>query len=425
ERRSNQMGHHLRAMGVGPECVVGIAVERSLEMVVGLLGILKAGGAYVPLDPAYPAERLQLMLDDSDATLLIAQQRIADRLPEVPLPCGARHGDWDAMERYPAAPPLAATLSANLAHIVYTSGSTGRPKAVAAVHSAVVNRLEAEREISGITAQDVCCQKTSIGFVDAVAETWGPLLSGRLLIVASESEAKNPEELLSLISRERITRLVTVPSLAWSMVESPRAGEELKSLRSWTLSGEALQGDLLRRLRQSLPECRFINLYGSSEVAADATCYADADAAERATVSIGRPIANTQSYVLDRSLEPVPVGVIGELYIGGEGLARGYLGEGGLTAERFVANPYGADGSRLYRTGDLVRWGKDGNLEFVGRVDDQVKIRGRRIEPGEVEAALREHPEIQETAVVAREDVAGEKRLVGYVVWRGGGGCVV
>ncbi len=416
DRRTNRLAHYLQTLGVGPETRVGICMERSLEMIVGLLGILKAGGAYAPLDPAYPVERLRSMLDDSDAPVLIAQKRIADRLPEVTQRRVYLDSDWEAIEQYPDTAPPTATLSANLAHIIYTSGSTGRPKAVAAVHSAVVNRLEAEREISGVSGQEVCCQKTSIGFVDAVAETWGPLLSGRLLIVASENEARNPRELFSLISRERITRLVTVPSLAWSMVESERVGEDLKSLRSWTLSGEALPGELLRRLRQSLPECRLINLYGSSEVAADATCYAEADGAERVTVPIGRPIANSQSYVLDRSLELVPLGVIGELYIGGEGLARGYLGEGGLTAERFVANPYGVEGSRLYRTGDLGRRLADGNLEFIGRADGQVKIRGVRIELGEIETALLERPEVHQAVVVAREEESGEKRLVAYCV---------
>src|SRR5262249_32949572 len=210
---------------------------------------------------------------------------------------------------------------------------------------------------------------------------------------------QNAEELLAIISRDRMPRLVTVTSLAWSMEESPRAGEERKSLRSWTLSGEALQGDLLRRLRQSLPECRFINLYGSSEVAADATCYVDAEGVERVTVPIGRPINNIQSYVLDQYLELVPLGVIGELYIGGEGLARGYLGQGGLTAERFVANPYGAEGSRLYRTGDRARRLVDGNLEFIGRADHQVKIRGVRIELGEIEAGLVSHSKVREAVV--------------------------
>ena len=200
------------------------------------------------------------------------------------------------------------------------------------------------------------------------------------------------------------------------MMESPEAGRELKSLRSWTLSGEALPGDLLRRLRRSLPECRFINLYGSSEVAADATCYAATGGEERVTAPIGRPIANVRSYVLDESLEPVPLGVVGELYIGGEGVARGYLGQGGLTAERFVANPYGAEGSRLYSTGDLARRLADGNLEFMGRADDQVKIRGFRIEPGEIEDALLWHPDVRQAVVMARERDGGEKQLVVYCV---------
>jgi amino acid adenylation domain-containing protein len=414
-RRANQLAHYLREMGVKPEERVGLCMERSLEMIVGLLGVLKAGGAYVPLDPGYPSERLQFMLEDSDTSFLITQKRIAGQLPEVALPRVYLDSDWSVLEQYSDAALAPNTQASNLAYVIYTSGSTGKPKAVAAVHSAVMNRIAAQREIAAISEEEVCCQKTSIGFVDAVAETWSPLMSGRPLIVASEAAAKDPEELLSLIRSEGITRLVTVPTLAWSLVQSPRAQWGLMSLRSWTLSGEALSADLLRELKQRLPECRFINLYGSSEVAADATCYAEADV-ERLTIPIGRPIANTQTYILDEHLEPVPVGVVGELYIGGEGLARGYLGQPGLTAERFIASPYGAEGSRLYRTGDRARYVADGNLEFMGRADEQVKIRGFRIELGEIEARLAEHPGVREAVVIAREDEPGDKRLVAYWV---------
>ena len=291
------------------------------------------------------------------------------------------------------------------------------------MHAAVVNRLQAQQEIASLELEeeDICCQKTALGFVDAVAEIWGPLLHGRPLVVASEGEASNPEELLELIRKEGITRLVSVPTLARAMMENPRSELALKSLRQWTLSGEALSSELLRQLQGRLPQCRFFNLYGSSEVAADATWYAGEErvvAVGRDTVPIGRPIANMQVYVLDPYLEPVPVGVVGELYVGGEGVARGYLGQSDLTAERFVANGYGRQGSRLYRTGDRGRYLRDGNLEFGGRVDEEVKIRGFRIELGEIEARLREHEGVQEAVVLAREDTAGDKRLVAYYTAR-------
>ncbi len=416
-RRANQLAHYLRELGVKPEERVAICVERSLEMVVGLLGVMKAGGAYVPMDVAYPIERLRFMLEDSQAGILITNRSMERRLAEAR---GSRV--WaeemgEMVERYADADVVGSVASANLAHIIYTSGSSGRPKAVAGVHAAVVNRLQAEHEIAPWGKEDICCQKTPLGFVDAVAEIWGPLLQGRRLVVASEEEASNPEELLELIRKQEITRLVSVPALARAMMENPRSERALKGLRQWTLSGEALSSDLLRQLQGRLPQCRLFNLYGSSEVAADATWYAREEVVvvvERDTVPIGRPIANMQVYVLDSYLEPVPVGVVGELYVGGEGVARGYLRQSDLTAERFVANEYGREGSRLYRTGDRGRYLCDGNLKFIGRVDAQVKVRGYRIELGEIEARLREREGVREAVVVAREEEGGEKRLVAY-----------
>ena len=272
--RANQLAHYLRGLGVGAEVRVGICVERSLEMVVGLLGILKAGGAYVPLDPGYPAERLAYMLEDSKAAILITQRGMAGGLPEVSLGRVYLDSDWGGIEQSPDGVVCSNAHGGNLAYVIYTSGSTGRPKAVGGVHSGVLNRIGAEVWNAGISGEEVCCQKTSLGFVDAVAEIWSPLLSGGKLVVASESTVKDPEALVELIRREGITRLVTVPTLARAMVESAGARWGLKSLRSWTLSGEALALELFRQLRQSLPECRFLNLYGSSEVSADATWYA-------------------------------------------------------------------------------------------------------------------------------------------------------
>jgi amino acid adenylation domain-containing protein len=416
-RRANQLAHYLRELGVKGDDRVAVCAERGLEMVVGLLAVLKAGGAYVPLDPAYPAERLRFMLEDSQAQILITNRSMERLLAEFG---GSRV--WleevgEMLDRYAIADVVGIVTSANLAHVIYTSGSSGRPKAVAGVHAAVVNRLQAQREIAPVGEEDICCQKTALGFVDAVVEIWGPLLQGRPLVVASERQASDPGELLELIRQEGITRLVSVPSLARAMMENPRSECALKSLRHWTLSGEALSSDLMRQLQSRLPQCRFFNLYGSSEVAADATWYA-ADQTAMAngcdTVPIGRPMANMQVYVLDAHLQPVPVGVVGELYVGGDGVARGYLGQSDLTVERFIANGYGKEGSRLYRMGDRGRYLCDGNLEFIGRVDAQVKIRGFRIELGEIEARLAEHPGVQEAVVLAREDTPGDKRLVAY-----------
>ena len=277
-----------------------------------------------------------------------------------------------------------------------------------------MNRVAAQQEIAAFSEVDRCAQKTSIGFVDSIFELVGPLLCGSQLTIAGEEAAKSPDELVALLEWARITRLVSVPSLAAAMLAVPRADRRLDMLRSWTLSGEALSGELLERLSSALPSCRFVNLYGSTEVAADATCHV-VDGSEGRSVPIGRPIGNVQAYVLDDNLEPLPVGVAGELYIGGAGLARGYVGRAGLTAERFIPDPFG-EGGRLYRTGDLGRYLPEGGIAYAGRRDHQVKIRGFRIELGEVEAALLAHPDVRQAVVVAREDVPGEPRLVAYVV---------
>ena len=269
-------------------------------------------------------------------------------------------------------------------------------------------------DIAELSEVDRCAQKTSIGFVDSIFELVGPLLCGSQLTIAGEEAAKSPDELVALLEWARITRLVSVPSLAAAMLAVPRADRRLDMLRSWTLSGEALSGELLERLSSALPSCRFVNLYGSTEVAADATCHV-VEGSEGRSVPIGSPIGNVQAYVLDDNLEPLPVGVAGELYIGGAGLARGYVGRAGLTAERFIPNPFG-EGGRLYRTGDLGRYLPEGGIAYAGRRDHQVKIRGFRIELGEVEAALLAHPDVRQAVVVAREDVPGEPRLVAYVV---------
>ena len=310
-----------------------------------------------------------------------------------------------------------AIRSESLAFLQYTSGSTGEPKGVAAEHRGMVNRIVAQAGISAFGEEDVCCQKTSIGFVDAIFETLGALSYGRPLVLACEEEATDVQKLAALIQRAAVTRLVTVPSVAQAMLESPEAVRSLQGLRVWTLSGEELPGGLLRKLQDRLADCTFINLYGSSEVAADATWYV-CRRSEGARVPIGRPIPNMAVYILDPHQQPVPIGVVGEIHVGGVGLARGYLNRPQLTAECFIADPFSADPTaRLYRSGDWGRWRADGTIEYLGRGDRQVKIRGFRIELGEIEAQLMRHPQVRQAAVIAHEEPSwNEKSLVAYVV---------
>ena len=416
--RANQLARHLRDKGVGPDQLVGIYVERSVEMVVGLLGVLKAGGAYVPLDPTYPSERLEYMLKDAAPRVLLTQERLRNILLPTAAQVIALDSGWSEIAQRKKAnldPHSLQLTSRHLAYVIYTSGSTGEPKGVAAEHRGMVNRIAAQATIGPFSGDDICCQKTSIGFVDAVFEILGPLSYGRPVVLASAAATKDVRQLASLIERDHISRIVTVPSLAQSLLESARSTDALQSLRSWTLSGEELKAELLRKLRERLSECTFTNLYGSSEVAADVTCYVSRNT-EDVRVPIGRPIANTQIYILDPHLQPVPIGVAGDIYIGGAGVARGYLNRPELTAERFIADPFRQDPqARLYRSGDLGRWRADGVIEYLGRNDQQVKIRGFRIELGEIEAQLARHAQVKEAVVVAREDVPGEKRLVAYI----------
>ena len=413
ERRANQLAHHLRGLGVGPETIVGLCVERSVELVVGLLGVLKAGGAYLPLDPDYPPDRLSYMMADAQAPVLITQGGLEQRLSAGKARIVRLDADWAEIAAQPMTPPRNTTVPGNLAYVIYTSGSTGQPKGVIGLHEGMVNRIAAQAGIVEFEDGDVCCQKTSIGFVDSIFEILGPLSLGLPLVMTGDLSGKAPGELASLMVEAGVSRVVMVPSLAAALVSDARTREQLSGLRVCTLSGEALSADLLGQLVDALPHCQFINLYGSSEASADVTYYSAANWAGGA-VPIGRPIRNMRTYVLDGDHRPVPIGIAGELYVGGVGLARGYLNRAGLTAERFVPDPFGS-GDRLYRTGDLARWRSDGELEYLGRIDHQVKLRGFRIELGEIEAALRSHPDIDQAVVVAREDAAGDKQLVAYV----------
>lgn len=421
-RRSNQLAHYFIERGVCAEVPVALFTTRSVNMIVGLLAILKAGGAYVPLDSRYPARRLAYMLEDARPAFILTDTVARARLEYMKCPHIVVDELTDVLARYSEEDPVGRVHPDNLMHIVYTSGSTGVPKGVETTHRAVVNRIHAQRLIEPTYDRQVCCQKTSLAFVDAVTEIFVPLTRGWLLIIADEKEAREPKELLSLLERARVTRLLTVPTLARYLIDISDAGRRLSHLVSWTLSGEVLSASLLNHLRTQLPTCRFINLYGSSETCGDATYYLDRGT-DVLTVPIGRPIPGIMVYVLDELGELLPMGVIGELYLAGEGLSRGYRNNARLTTERFLPDPFAsAPGARMYRTGDLVRWLPNGELEFIGRNDNQIKIRGFRIELGEIETLARLYPGVHDVVVSAeakdstgsREGVTDDLRLTAY-----------
>ncbi|MCI0396601.1 MAG: amino acid adenylation domain-containing protein [Chloroflexi bacterium] len=413
-RQANQLAHYLQKKGVRPETPVGVCLERSLEMVVALLAVLKAGGAYVPLDPDYPAERLAFMLADSQVPLLVTQSELLSRLPETPagVLCLAR--DWPIIAGEPEDNPASPVTPDNTIYVIYTSGSTGKPKGAANVHRGLANRLLWMQKTYQLAGEDRVLLKTPFSFDVFGWEFFWPLLAGARLVVARPGGHKDSRYLVHLVNEEAITTLHFVPSLLRHFVAEPGVGK-CGSLKRVICSGEALPYDLHERFFQQLPCAALHNLYGPTEAAIDVTFWHCQPGAERRTVPIGRPIANTQIYLLDRQFQPVPVGVAGELYIGGVGLARGYWRRPGLTAERFVPDPFGPPGGRLYKTGDLARYLADGAIEFLGRLDHQVKIRGFRIELGEIEFVLNQHPQVEAALVIAhgQEDA---RRLVAYIV---------
>ncbi|MDF5706500.1 MAG: amino acid adenylation domain-containing protein [Nostoc sp. S4] len=416
--RANQLAHYLRTLGVKPEVLVGICTERSLEMIVGLLGILKAGGAYVPLDPAYPASRLAFMLSDSQVPVLLTQQQLVAKLPEHQAQVVCLDTDWNIIAQQSQDRPLSISEVENLAYVIYTSGSTGQPKGVFGLHRGAVNRFHWMWQNYPFVKGEVCCQKTSLNFVDSVWEIFGPLLQGIQTLIVPDNILKDPQQFIATLTHNNVTRLVLVPSLLRVLLNTSSVLQlQLPKLKLWISSGEALSIDLLEQFRQSLPDSTLLNLYGSSEVSGDVSCYSlSLQASLSECVWIGRAIANTQIYILDVNRQPVPIGVPGELYIGGDGLARGYLNQPELTAEKFISNPFSDTAARLYKTGDLARYLPNGEIEYIGRIDHQVKIRGFRIELPEIEARLTQHPTIREAVVVVKEDVCGDKWLVAYIV---------
>ncbi len=406
--RANRLAHYLRRLGIGPERLVGIATDRSLEMVVGVLGVLKAGGAYVPLDPSYPAERLAFMVEDSQLSVLLLQEETKQRLP---VDGGTRvllDSDWEMIAQESSENPEPTMAADNLAYVIYTSGSTGKPKGTQISHGALVNFLHSMHLEPGLTEADSLLAVTTLSFDIAGLELYLPLIIGARLVLASREAAADGPWLLERLGS--VTAMQATPT-TWRLI---LAADWQKPLPVKLLcGGEALPRDLAMQLRER--SASVWNMYGPTET----TIWSAVQHVEPrdGPVPIGHPIANTQIYLLGNNLEPAPIGVPGELCIGGDGIARGYWRRSDLTAERFIPDPYSArPGARMYRTGDLARYRRDGSIEFVGRVDQQVKVHGHRIEPGEIEAVLAEHPAVKEIVVVAAEDPAAGKRLVAYVV---------
>ncbi|MGP5810363.1 non-ribosomal peptide synthase/polyketide synthase [Pseudomonas aeruginosa] len=413
-RRANRLAHALTERGVGADRLVGVAMERSIEMVVALMAILKAGGAYVPVDPEYPEERQAYMLEDSGVELLLSQSHL-----KLPLAQGVQRIDLDQadawLENHAENNPGIELNGENLAYVIYTSGSTGKPKGAGNRHSALSNRLCWMQQAYGLGVGDTVLQKTPFSFDVSVWEFFWPLMSGARLVVAAPGDHRDPAKLVELINREGIDTLHFVPSMLQAFLQDEDVAS-CTSLKRIVCSGEALPADAQQQVFAKLPQAGLYNLYGPTEAAIDVTHWTCMEEGKDA-VPIGRPIANLACYILDGNLEPVPVGVLGELYLAGRGLARGYHQRPGLTAERFVASPFVA-GERMYRTGDLARYRADGVIEYAGRIDHQVKLRGLRIELGEIEARLLEHPWVREAAVLAVDG----KQLVGYVVLESEGG---
>ncbi|MEU8046839.1 amino acid adenylation domain-containing protein [Micromonospora echinofusca] len=422
DARANRLARHLVGLGAGPDVLVGICLERGVEMVVALLAVFKAGAAYVPLDPGYPQERLRFILDDTAATLLVTR---TGQLARLPVARGVRavllDRDAEAIDRLDGTGPVRAGAPDDLAYVTYTSGSTGRPRGVLGSQRGMVNCVWWLLRHTPFEAGEVMAQRVSLNFLDVVWEIFAPLLSGAPVVVFPNDVVLDVDRFVDAMGAARISRLVVVPSLLRELLAGVDLRRRLPDLRYVFTSGEALPADLAERFATVLPGVVLMNLYGTSEVSADVSHHTLVPGAGLSSVPIGRPLSNMRLYVLDRHRDPVPVGVPGELYVGGIGLARGYLGLPGETAQRFLPDPFGGQpGGRLYRTGDLVRLRADGELDYLGRTDDQVKIRGFRIEPGEIEAALNRHPAVEQSVVVDREQPSGGRALVAFVVPRDG-----
>ncbi|MEH2155518.1 amino acid adenylation domain-containing protein [Nostoc sp.] len=412
--RANQLAHYLRTKGVEPEVLVGIFIERSLEMVIGLLGILKAGGAYVPLDPSYPVDRLTYMLSDAAVSILLTQQSLVDSLPANPAEVVCLDRDWQEIANYSQHNPVNLVTSENLAYVIYTSGSTGKPKGVMNIHQGICNNLLRTIDAYPLTVggqSQRILHISLLSFDVSVLEIFWPLTSGTTLVVAKPEGHKDIAYLMNLIANQKITQVFVVPSMLRIFIQQSNL-ENCRSLKRVFSGGEALSYELTQRFFERL-NCELYNFYGPTETVVYTTFWQCRIQSNEQGIPIGRPIANTQTYILNPHLQPVPIGIVGELHIGGVSLARGYLNQPELTAQKFISHPF--DQGKLYKTGDLARYLPDGNIEYLGRSDHQVKLRGLRIELGEIELLLDTHPQVEQTVVVLQTDTAENERLVAYV----------
>src|SRR6185437_8240518 len=415
--RANQLAHHLRSLGVGPEVFVAVYMDRSVDMVVSLLAVLKAGGAYVPLDTTYPYERLSFMIADAQVPVLLTQESMMARLPEHEAKVIYVDSEWSTVATQSSANPVRNVDADNAAYVIYTSGSTGMPKGVVVPHKGLVNYLswctETYRVAEGVGA----LVHSPLGFDLTVTSIFSPLLAGKSLFLIPEEDGI--DGLTTALRNGRNFSLLKVTPSHLEMLNQMLTGDEIRGrVNALIIGGEALSGETVAFWREHAPETRIINEYGPTETVVGCCVYEIPDGDTNAgPVPIGRPIANTNIYLLDKNLRPVATGVPGELYIGGDGLARGYLAQPQITAERFIPHPFSEKaGERIYRTGDMARYRDNGEIEYLGRVDHQVKVRGFRVELGEIEAVLRQHPQINEVVVMTREEVLGDRRIVAYIV---------
>ena len=418
--RANRVAHHLRRNGVGPDVLVGVCFDRSPQMVVALLAVWKAGGAYVPLDPTYPLERLSFMVGDALTPILLTEDKHRHLFASADSKVICLDSDWSMLAREPQDNLASITSPSNLAYVIYTSGSTGKPKGAMIVHRGLVNYLWWAIKAYAVEPRSSVPVHSSISFDLTVTSLYPPLLAGATVELLPEDIAA--QNLLAALRKSGNRALVKITPAHLELLSRQISRDEAAGMsRVFVIGGENLLAETLQLWREAAPKTRLINEYGPTETVVGCCVYeVQPGDPHSGSVPIGRPIANTQLYVLDPSLQPVPPGVIGELYIGGAGVARGYLNRPELTAERFLSDHFsGVPGSRMYKTGDLARYRTDGTLEYLGRVDDQIKIRGYRVELGEIEAALAAQHHVQSCAVVAREDEPGKKVLVGYVVPRG------
>jgi amino acid adenylation domain-containing protein len=418
DSRANQVARALIKKGVRPEMPVGVYMKRSIDAIAALLGVIKVGSPYVPLEISHPKRRLDLLITTCDCRVILTHRALRQDLPEMDVVL--LDADMALWAEQSGIPPPSLSVG-QPAYIIFTSGSTGVPKGVVGTHRGTMNRLEWMYRTYPFSPRDVCCQKTAFSFVDSIWEIFGPLLRGIPNVLIPDEVVIDPELLLGLLARERVTRIVLVPTLLRVMLDqAPDLGTRVPQLKLWTASGEDLSVDLAERFRCAFPEARLLNLYGSSEVAGDATYYEVGELGLLNAIPVGKPISNIQLYILDEFLEPVPIGVPGTLYVGGDCLAQGYWRRPDLTSERFISNPFGVGLGPIFATGDRGRWLSDGDIEYLGRQDTQTKIRGFRIELGEIEANLMAHPLVRQAAVTVTGQTPEAAQLTAYTAGRDG-----